>query len=431
MNDLFMGVSREIISPKVGALLYGYVPDLHSTKVADDLTATAFYFKQGDKSALMISLAVCEINTDLSDEIRNLIEEKFKIPKENCILAAFHTHSGPNVTGTEGWGDIDREYCSEIFIPGIISATGKAIEKAEKVTVGIAKGDSLVGVNRREIRANNKIDFGQNPWGCFNPRMTVISFKNDEGNVVANIIHYGAHCTAAGRNTEISRDWAGVMVDSLEKESGGITAFFNGAEGDVGPRLSNGGTTGDMSHVKETGEIAGRDAIRIFKEIKDFSAMELKASQTMIEIPLKKRLSKEAAKEMYEAYKHHTVNVWGMTRVHLEKVIASYEEGYEDKEFIEIPQVVIGIGNVFFASTPFEPFSEIGLRADKMAEDSDVLLLSNSNGAEGYFITEDALCRGGYDVNMWLYKDIQPYADNADWHLALKTAEHIKKVKES
>ena len=113
-----------------------------------------------------------------------------------------------------------------------------------------------MGVNRREIRANNKIDFGQNPWGCFNPRMTVISFKNDEGNVVANIIHYGAHCTAAGRNTEISRDWAGVMVDSLEKESGGITAFFNGAEGDVGPRLSNGGTTGDMSHVKETGEIA-------------------------------------------------------------------------------------------------------------------------------------------------------------------------------
>ena len=75
MNDLFMGVSREIISPKVGALLYGYVPDLHSTKVADDLTATAFYFKQGDKSALMISLAVCQINTDLSDEIRNLIEE--------------------------------------------------------------------------------------------------------------------------------------------------------------------------------------------------------------------------------------------------------------------------------------------------------------------------------------------------------------------
>ena len=198
----------------------------------------------------------------------------------------------------------------------------------------------------------------------------------------------------------------------------------------MGPRLSNGDTTGDMSYVKEIGEIAACDAVRIFKEIKGFYPAELKASQAVIEILLKKRLSKEAAKEMYEVYKNQTVNVWGMTRVHLEKVIASYEEGYEDKESIGILQVVIGIGNVFFASTPFEPFSEIELRADKMAEDAEVLMLSNANGSEGYFITEDALCRGGYEVNMWLYKDIQPYSDDADWHLAMSTAEHIKKVRE-
>ena len=89
MNDLFMGVSREIISPKVGALLYGYVPDLHSTKVADDLTATAFYFKQGDKSALMISLAVWQINTDLSDEIRKFTlipGQMLQEPKGGAIL---------------------------------------------------------------------------------------------------------------------------------------------------------------------------------------------------------------------------------------------------------------------------------------------------------------------------------------------------------
>ncbi|MBQ2941116.1 MAG: neutral/alkaline non-lysosomal ceramidase N-terminal domain-containing protein [Clostridia bacterium] len=430
MKDLFMGAAREIITPKVGALLYGYVPGLHSTKVADDLTATAFYFRQGEKEALMISLAVCQINTALSDRIRDLIEEKFNIPKENCILAAFHTHSGPNVAGTEGWGDIDRDYCDEIFIPGIIRATEAAVKKAERVRAGVSKGESFVGINRRELKNDNKIHLGQNPRGCFNPRMTVMSFINDEDKVVGNIIHYGAHCTAAGRNTEISRDWAGIMTDALEKENGGITAFFNGAEGDVGPRLSNGDTTGDMSYVKEIGEIAACDAVRIFKEIKGFYPAELKASQAVIEILLKKRLSKEAAKEMYEVYKNQTVNVWGMTRVHLEKVIASYEEGYEDKESIGILQVVIGIGNVFFASTPFEPFSEIELRADKMAEDAEVLMLSNANGSEGYFITEDALCRGGYEVNMWLYKDIQPYSDDADWHLAMSTAEHIKKVRE-
>ena len=47
--SLFLGTAREIITPKIGACLYGYKPDWHSTSVADDLTAIAFYFKSEEK----------------------------------------------------------------------------------------------------------------------------------------------------------------------------------------------------------------------------------------------------------------------------------------------------------------------------------------------------------------------------------------------
>ncbi len=50
------------------------------------------------------------------------------------------------------------------------------------------------------------------------------------------------------------------MTDAVEKESGAITAFFNGPEGDVGPRLSNGRTVGDLRHVHELGKMAAKDA---------------------------------------------------------------------------------------------------------------------------------------------------------------------------
>jgi len=92
--------------------------------------------------------------------------------------------------------------------------------------------------------------------------MTVISFADEEGKVVANIVHYGMHGTCAGRNYEISRDWAGVMVDDVERVSGAITAFFNGAEGDVGPRLTNGLTTGngDITYAERHGALAAHDA---------------------------------------------------------------------------------------------------------------------------------------------------------------------------
>jgi hypothetical protein len=112
------------------------------------------------------------------------------------------------------------------------------------VRLGVAAQNSYIGVNRRELTLGNRIILGQNPWGPFNPEMTVLSFCDLEGKNIANIVHYGMHGTCAGINHEISRDWSGVMIDALEDASDGITAFFNGPEGDVGPRLTNGATTG-------------------------------------------------------------------------------------------------------------------------------------------------------------------------------------------
>ena len=45
-NKLFLGVSCKVITPEVGGQLYGYRPDVMSSSVNDDLTVTAFYFKQ-------------------------------------------------------------------------------------------------------------------------------------------------------------------------------------------------------------------------------------------------------------------------------------------------------------------------------------------------------------------------------------------------
>ena len=144
------------------------------------------------------------------------------------MLCATHTHSGPNTAGQSGWGDIDQDYCTKIFVPRILSAVEKAISNMQSVKMGVASGNSFVGINRRELSMENFIELGQNPWGPYNPEMTVLSFVDADENTVANLIHYAAHGTAAGENHEITRDWSGVMIDALEKQSGGITAFFNG-----------------------------------------------------------------------------------------------------------------------------------------------------------------------------------------------------------
>ena len=78
----------------------------------------------------------------LVEELTN-IEKETGIPAHNCILHATHTHTGPNVSGTFGWGDIDEKYSGEIFVPGILRAVKRA--KAQGVPAKI------------KISAKNKI----------------------------------------------------------------------------------------------------------------------------------------------------------------------------------------------------------------------------------------------------------------------------------
>lgn len=428
MEKLQLGTAREIITPEVGSQLYGYAPDVFSTSVEDDLTATAFYFKQGETEALMISTTVCSFRNKLAQSILALIEEKYGIPKENIFLSATHTHSGPNLTGNAGWGDIDQKYRDEIFVPSILSVVKKAKENTQPVTMSFARGKSDVGINRRQLsQKGNQVFLGQNPWGPYNPYMTVLTFNGESGRCVANIIHYGCHGTSAGANTEITRDWSGHMTDALEAVSGGITAFFNGPEGDIGPRLSNGKTTGDITYVRELGRIAAADVLRINLNKTECDAT-LAVYHGDIKIPLQPLMDLQEAKEVYECVKNETVNIKGMVRRQLETIIQMHENGDKGDENATFPQTLIKLGNFVFASFPYEVYSEIGMRIDTFFENETILSLSNTNGSEGYFCTEDSLCYGGYETNMFKYGRAQRFVENADFTMIIETVENINKL---
>lgn len=430
-QKLYLGVATEKITPEVGTALYGYVPDWFSTSVNDDLTATVFYFHQVETQALIVSLTVAEMNYQLNQQILSDIEKEFHIPKQCCILHCTHTHSAPNLHGEVGWGDVDWKYCNSIFMPALKQAIKRATEKTVPVTMAITQGKSKVGINRRQLTAQNYIALGQNPWGPYDPRMTVISFKDEEERVVANMIHYGCHGTASGRNREITRDWPGVMTDALQEISGGVTAFFNGPEGDVGPRMNNGGTVGH-SRVKdalELGAVAASDAVQIYQQPKAFSTPTLATSQKDIHLPIKERVDREYAREQYEKYKDQTINLAGATADYYRSVLESYENGYVEEKSRSFPQTVIRIGEMAFVSFPYELFSVIGMRVAQESPVPYTLSLSNANGALGYFATQDQLCLGGYEIEMFKTANVQPFADDADYHMMVETVKHLKEMK--
>ncbi len=412
------GAGREIITPPIGARLYGYTLDVFSKSVNDDLTVTAIAFEQGKEQVMLVSATVCLISTQLCDEIRTAVSIATGISTAKIILSTTHTHSGPCMAGNKGWGPIDTQYCEHIFIPQTIKAAQTAVRNLEPALLGTGTVKSEIGINRRQLNKDNRVSLGQNPWGCYDPNFTVLSFKTPEGKAIANIVHYGAHCTAAGKNTEITRDWAGVMIDRLDRESGAVTAFFNGAEGDVGPRLSNGLTVGNMEYVNELGRLATRDAVKAYRQIENYAPGELRCVTGDIRLPYAPVMDLEKAQTKFEVFKgEKQINLSGRTYEYLAEVLKAYELGLPKEKYFSFPQTIISIGSVAFIPFPFEFFSEISLRLRRYSSFKHTLCIGCANGNNGYLPTQDQLCRGGYEIDMFLTSGVLTLAPDSDYNI--------------
>ena len=420
MNSNFKaGAGREIVTPYIGSHLFGYRPDVIAESVNDNLTVTVAAFEENGVRALVICATICEISTALANEIRNTISDASGIPFDYISISATHTHSGPVTVEMAGWGDIDRVYCDEILIPKTLAAAKTAISNLIPAKLGIGDTISKVGINRRETLADGTVILGQNPWGIYDPQMTVIALRGLDGSPILNIIHYGCHGTAAGCNHEISRDWSGVMIDRLEEMSSCMTVFINGACGDVGPRLTNGKTVGDISYVRELGAVAASDALRAYNSIKEFREdISLKTTSEEISLPYKPLPSIDenaAALAQYDSVDTSSlINIEKLEYEHLLSINKELKKEGQHKTAFTYRQTLIAVGPVLFVPLPFEVFSEITIRLRHYSKYPYTLSLSNSNGANAYLPSQDQICRGGYEIRTFTAGGVYCLCDNTD-----------------
>ena len=393
MSSLLVGVGRADITPPVGAILQGYAPGRPSKSVHDALHFTVFAFAQGDTQAVVCTADLCLISEPLITELRTAIAQAAGVPFDCVIVCATHTHSGPVTRHLPGNYPVDEGYLYGTLVPRAVEAAREAAAGLRPALMGIGTVESDVGVNRRQLLP--------------------------DGTPIGNMIHYGAHNTASGQNPEITRDWCGVMIDRLEAVSGGVTAFFNGCEGDCGPRLPNGKTTGDLQMMLELGGRAAVDAVRAWRGITDWKAdCKLRTVTGTITLPLKSlaplktleaqlaALGDPAALSGLKHTEHQT----------LTERIALVKSGKPTPDSFDIRQTAVSVGDLAILPIPFEVFSEITLRLRDYSPFAHTLSLSNGNGSLYYFPSQDQICRGGYEVWMFSSMALRPFADDSDQH---------------
>ena len=417
-KTFYAGAARADITPPVGTLLYGYNPHQESTSIHDHLSVTALAMRQGEDTAILMTVTVGDFQTALVDEIRGKIGEACGIPAGRIVVAATHTHSAPNVAGMEGWGGVDRNYVDSILFPAMLQASADAVAALQPAEYAVGVTESKVGINRREQLQNGAITLGQNPWGCYDPWMTCVSIRNSETKAgILNVIHYGCHGTAAGCNHEISRDWSGIMIDRLEAETGVMTAYWNGSQGDVGPRLTNGKTVGDIRHVEELGGVAAMDAKRAYDARGIYVPGSLRIFEGEVAIPYKPLPPQHLVTARLCTFENPEAlfNIQALEYAHYKAIKDVYDAGVPEHDtHYRIPQTILALGEVSFIPFPFEIFSEISLRLRYHAPTRYTLCLSNTNGYNAYLPTEDQIVRGGYEILCFLYSGAYTLVNNAD-----------------
>lgn len=413
---LQVGVGRSIITPPVGTILYGYAPGRPAESIHDDLRATCLAVADASSRALLISADICTYNEKNADRLRDLICSATDVPAQNILFCATHTHSGPATSAGAGWGKTNDAYIRDLLEPAVVRAAQTAVDSLQPALMGIGTATSQVAINRRQINRDGTVSLGQNPWGPYDPVMTVVSFKTKSGEPLANLIHYCCHGTAAGISPEATRDWSGPMVDCLEEQSGAVSVFFNGAEGDTGPRLPNGRTTGDLGMALDLGARAGYDAVRAWRKIRDYRDAAVGVISGDLNLPVKPLPDRATAEEAIRSL-GDPEQLTGMRMREYDRwrrVIQEHDRGGELKQHRTLKQTIIAVGPLAFVPFPYEMFVEITLRIRQFSPFQHTLCLSNTNGSYGYFPTRDQFARGGYEVAISRIFDTYEQTETAD-----------------
>ena len=433
-NFLKVGMSKEDITPQLGCLLYGYPRERRAVRVLDSLYVSAIALEQKDQTVLLMSADVCCIDVERCDEIRMAIEQATGVKKANILYATIHTHSGPVTHTSAGWGEADVEYIRKTLIPCSIKAAQQALSLMRPAVMGVGSVESMAGINRREIDSEGRVILGQNPQGPYDPTMTVITFRDLDGGNIGNIIHFAMHPTSAGSNDSITRDWPSYMVDRLEEVTGAPCMFLNGAEGDVGPRLSTGLTWGlEEGHAKEIGLIAAEDAVKAYSAIREYQEPELSVTHGDVLLTFVQPPSLENVEREIEALgdPDKLIDVENLQYAQLQKVKEIYLSGADFPKGLKLDQTVVALGNLAMVPVPFEPFCNIALSLQEQSPFATTFMVAMTGGDVGYIPTQDQIPYGGYEVDSFHSMGIVSLVDHADKELVTQSVELLKKLKKN
>jgi len=392
------GIAKVDITPTESLYMGGYDESGRpgpSDGVYGKIYLRALVFDDNIKRIVFIEADIVDLPQEDYLPLTNLISSQTGIPFENIMVGCVHNHAAPYPDEKNKNSEWSKQLNNRF-----VTVVKNAVADLEPVKLGGGIGKSNIGMNRRK-RMNDTISYlsfdennssqssgkfktdkpvkiremegvyrlGANPSGPIDDEVGILRIDKLSGQPKAVFVNYACHGTSLGaRNTKISPEWNGHMLQYIEKEIPGVTGIFaQGASGDINPRFVGGldGYKDDLKKTEELGNEIGKVVVQVFSDIKTSQPVkpQIKLVHKDITCPRK-----------YAA------------------VVADFRN-----TTLDVPTTAIKIDQFTWVTFPGELFHEIGKNI-KLSTHSDFpFIVGYCNGALGYLPTQQAHSEGGYE----------------------------------
>jgi neutral ceramidase len=393
----------------------GFLP-VHVEGSIDPLMARALVLSDGVSSIAFVTVDLIAVRHELlTGPLLQRLAGRVPLTEDQLILAASHTHSGPDITSPllrrlRG-GPVDTEQAArdtavQDYLARVADALAQVVETAyrqqEPVSLYVAAGmEPETPENSRYLLSDGTIAWQWSgytreeivgPTGPVDAQVGILGVQRRSGSWLAVLYNFALHALSRdelNRGLKYSADYPGYAARVIEGELGAVPLFTAGACG-------NCHTTGRYSR-QYIGTKLGREVQRVLSRIGPCNELApLRYRRTILEIPYRE----PSTAHLEEV--HRINRRWGATAAQHERrfhLALQLLERLRAAGPAQVPVQVFTFGTeLAIVALPCELFVEYGLELKAKSPFRYTFVVTLANDHVGYLPTRNAFRWGSYQT---------------------------------
>ena len=414
---LQVGISKQIITPERGVSLAGYFNPRPNTGVLDDIHVKAVLFKKDNVVSGLVSFELIYTTLRLVEEVTAGLKAKGYDFADNLIMAATHTHTGPDLRPDKG-GLNDKQFSS--IVNKAVCAIEEAYVNMRESTLEAAKtNNNPCAFNRRYWMKDGSVQTNpgklnpniDRPEGPVDDEFSVLAIKQD-GRIVGLITNLCNHNDTVGGDL-VSAEWPGRMERTIQTEMNYDVPViqFNGCSGNI--NHFDVSTDMDQTSYAEAcriGEIYGKIACGLLDKLEPVEIDKISVDSMDFEIPYQVISDERVAEARATIERIGNVSSdedltsegiaagsGAVAKMFAEQLLDFKEKCSGKSRTFKLMNIKLG-KDLMFISAPGEIFTEAGLDIKSKSPAKYNFVIAYAMGSCGYMCMPECYSRGGYEI---------------------------------